>query len=54
MAQITDINKFTQYWKNKFPTVYGNKSDEEIINLIGQRYPDQNIPSYEEALKTDT
>lgn len=54
MAQITDINKFTQYWKNKFPTVYGNKSDEQIINLIRERYPQQNIPTYDEALQTDT
>lgn len=54
MAQITDINKFTQYWKTKFPTVYGNKSDEQIIDLIRERYPDQNIPTYQEALKTDT
>ena len=53
MAQITDINKFTQYWKNKFPTVYGNKSDEQIINLIRERYPQQNIPTYDEALQTD-
>ena len=54
MAQITDINKFTQYWKNKFPTVYGDKSDEQIINLIRERYPQQNIPTYDEALQTDT
>ena len=54
MAQITDINKFTQYWKNKFPTVYGDKSDEQIINLIRERYPQQNIPTYDEALQSDT
>ena len=54
MAQITDINKFTQYWKNKFPTVYGDKSDEQIIDLIRERYPQQNIPTYDEALQTDT
>ena len=53
MAQITDIYKFTQYWKDKFPNTYGDKSDKEIIELIGQRFPNRNIPTYEEALQTD-
>lgn len=54
MTQITDIYKFTQYWKDKFPNTYEGKSDEDIINLVKQRYPKQNIPTYEEALQTDT
>ena len=53
MTQITDIYKFTQYWKDKFPNTYGNKSDKEIIELIGQRFPNRNIPTYEQALQTD-
>ena len=29
--QISDINKYTQYWKDKFPNTYGDKTDEQII-----------------------
>ena len=51
--QIKDIYKFTQYWKNKFPNTYGNQSDEQIINLVRERYPEKNLPTYQEALQTD-
>ena len=54
MAQITDIYKFTEYWKNRYPKVYQGKSDREIIDLVRERYPDVGIPTYEEALASDT
>ena len=53
MTQITDIYKFTEYWKNRYPQVYQGKSDREIVDLVRERYPDIGIPSYEEALVTD-
>ena len=54
MAQITDIYKFTEYWKDRYPQVYQGKSDREIIDLVRERYPDVGIPTYEEALSSDT
>ena len=53
MAQITDIKAFTDYWKEKFPEVYKDKTDEEIINYISQRYPELKLPSYQESLVSD-
>ena len=53
MTQITDIYKFTEYWKNRYPTVYQGKSDRDILELVKQRYPEHQFPSYEEALQTD-
>ena len=50
--QISDINKYTQYWKDKFPNTYGDKTDEQIIELVRVRYPEQNLPTYQEALKS--
>ena len=52
MAKITNIPDFTNYWKEKYPSIYGKKTDEDIINLVRERYPDLKIPSYEEALQT--
>ena len=49
MAQITDIYKFTEYWKKRYPQVYQGKSDREIVDLVRERYPDIGLPSYEEA-----
>ena len=53
-------NYFSKYWelpkkfsKNPYLLVE-NYTDEQIIDLIRERYPDQNIPTYQEALKTDT
>ena len=53
MAQITDIYKFTEYWKKRYPQVYQGKSDREIVDLVRERYPDIGLPSYEEALQTN-
>ena len=50
--QVSDINKYTQYWKDKFPNTYGDKTDEQIIELVRVRYPEQNLPTYQEALKS--
>ena len=50
--QISDINKYTQYWKDKFPNTYGDKTDEQIIELVRVRYPEQNLPTYQEALNS--
>ena len=51
--QITDIKAFTDYWREKYPSVYGQKSDEEIINYTRERYPDLELPSFQEATEQD-
>ena len=52
-TQITNIPEFTDYWKKRYPSLYRGKSDEEVIGLVKERHPDLNLPTYEEALKTD-
>ena len=34
MAQITDIKAFTDYCREKYPSVYKDASDEEIVNKL--------------------
>ena len=50
--KVTNINDFTNYWRDTYPSLYKKKSDEEIFNLVRQRYPKLEVPSYEEALNT--
>ena len=52
MSRITNIQDFTNYWRDKYPSIYKLKTDEDIINLVRDRYPDLGIPTYEEALQT--
>ena len=52
MARITNIQDFTNYWRDKYPSIYRDKEDEDIVNLVRQRYPDLNVPTYQEALQT--
>ena len=49
---ITNINEFTDYWREKLPSIYKDKTDEYIIGDVRQRYPQFGIPSYDEALQT--
>ena len=53
MGQITDISEYTKYWKDRYPEVYQEKTDEEIVSLVQERYPELNLPSYQDALSTD-
>ena len=46
---IKDIEKFAQTWRDVKPSLYKNKTDEEIFSLIRERHPDLGFPSYEEA-----
>ena len=52
MGQITNIKEFTDYWKKKYPSVYGHQSDRDIITSVKTRYPDWGIPTYEQAMGT--
>ena len=53
MGQITDINKYTQYWKDRYPEIYEGRTNEEIVGLVQERYPELNLPSYKDAISTD-
>ena len=44
MAQITNIGEFTQYWKDRYHSLYRHKTDEDIVNLVRERHPDLGIP----------
>ena len=50
--KVTNIDDFTNYWKESYPSLYKDKSNEEIFKLVRERYPKLEIPSYEEALIT--
>ena len=53
MAQITNIPEFTEYWRNKFPSLYKHKTDEDVINLVRERHPELGIPPYQNASITN-
>ena len=38
---------------DRYPEVYQEKTDEEIVSLVQERYPELNLPSYQDALSTD-
>ena len=50
--KITNIDEFTKYWRESYPSLYKNKSDEEIFEKVQKRYPKLGVPSYQEALTT--
>ena len=50
--KVTNIDDFTNYWKESYPSLYKDKSNEEIFKLVRERYPKLEVPSYEEALIT--
>ncbi len=53
MSKITSIYDFTNYWREKFPSLYKDKNDEEVINLVRESYPKLKVPTYQEALETN-
>jgi len=52
--KIVDIQAFANHWRQKNPSVYGEASDEQIINHVRDRYPGLGVPSYQEALQTSS
>ena len=50
--KVTNIDEFTKYWRESYPSLYKNKSDEEIFEKVQKRYPKLGVPSYQEALTT--
>ena len=52
MSKITNIQDFTNYWRESYPSEYRDRTDEDIVNIIRKRYPKLNVPTYEEAIAT--
>ena len=46
---MATIGDFTRYWRIRHPSLYLNKSDEEIFDLVKERRPDLKIPSFHDA-----
>ena len=52
MSLIGNIQQFTDYWKNLYPDIFGDLTDQEIVDEVRTNYPDLEIPEWEEVLAT--
>ena len=49
MSLIGNIQKFSDYWKNLYPDIFGDLTDQEIVDEVRTNYPDLEIPEWEEV-----
>ena len=45
-----NVSAFADRFRELYPNLYKNKSDEEVFNLIREKRPDLDIPTYQEAV----